>query len=190
MSTNKKNIFCLEGDWKENLKHKSSILPALELLELNTGIQSIYKTCGSYGEFEVRLKQILADKRKYDSFEIIYLAFHGRKNHIIIGEVDYSLEEIAKTFEGRLDGKMIHFGSCKTLSIGEEQAKYFLEVTGAKAISGYGKNVAFISSTVVDILFFEMFQKFERLHSIRDNMHKHYGDLFRALDFKFYLHRS
>ena len=190
MSNNKKNIFCLEGDWKDNLKHKSSILPALELLELNNGIQSIYKTCGSYGEFEVRLNQILADKRKYNSFEIIYLAFHGRKNHIIIGEVDYSLEEIAKTFEGRLDVKMIHFGSCKTLSIDKEQAKYFLEVTGAKAISGYGKNVDFISSTVVDILFFEICQKYEHMHYINENMNKHYRELCSDLDFKFYLHRS
>ncbi|MFT5251122.1 MAG: hypothetical protein ACI87N_000093 [Flavobacteriales bacterium] len=68
MSNNKKNIFCLEGDWNDNLKHKSSILPALELLELNNGIQSIYKTCRSYGTFKVHLNQILADKRKYNSF--------------------------------------------------------------------------------------------------------------------------
>lgn len=186
MSHNKKNIFCLEGDWNDNLKHKSSILPALELLELNNGIQSIYKTCGSYGEFEVRLNQILADKRKYNSFEIIYLAFHGSKNKIFIGDEAYSLEEIAETFEGRLEGKIIHFGSCKTLSIDEDQAKYFLEVTGAKAISGYGKNVDFISSTVVDILFFEMCQKYERMHYIKENMNKHYRELCSDLDFKFY----
>lgn len=189
MSNSKKNIFCLEGDWNDNLKHKSSILPALELLELNLGIETIYKTCASFEEFEVRLNQILADKRKYNSFEIIYLAFHGRKNHIIIGKGEYSLEEIAKTFEGKLDGKMIHFGSCKTLSIDDEQANYFLEITGAKAISGYGKNVDFISSTVVDILFFEMCQKFERMHYIEGNMNKHYDTLCSALDFKFYPHR-
>ena len=35
----KSNIFCLEGDWNENLKHKSSILPALELLELAFGLK-------------------------------------------------------------------------------------------------------------------------------------------------------
>jgi hypothetical protein len=186
MKKNPKNIFCLEGDWNNNLKHKSSILPALQLLELNIGIETIYKTCASFEEFEVRLNQILADKRKYNSFEIIYLAFHGRKNHIIIGEGEYSLEDIAKTFEGRLDNKMIHFGSCKTLSIDKEQANYFLEITGAKAISGYGKNVDFISSTVVDILFFEMCQKFERVHYIKENMNNLYGDLCSALDFKFY----
>ena len=92
MKKHRKNIFCLEGDWNDNLKHKSSILPALQLLEINNGIQSIYKTCASFEEFEVRLNQILADKRKYNPFEIIYLAFHGRKNHIIIGEGEYSLE--------------------------------------------------------------------------------------------------
>ncbi len=186
MNNKKKDIFCLEGDWNDNLKHKSSILPALELLELNNRITSIYKTCGSYEEFEVRLNQIVSTPKKYKSFEIIYLAFHGSKNKIFIGNEAYSLEEIATTFKGKLNDKIIHFGSCKTLSINKKQADKFLEVTGAKAISGYGKNVAFISSTVVDILFFEMCQKFERLHSIRENMHNHYGDLCSALDFKFY----
>jgi hypothetical protein len=114
------------------------------------------------------------------------LAFHGIKNQIFIGDEAYSLEKIAATFEGRLEDKMIHFGSCKTLSIDEDQAKYFLEVTGAKAISGYGKNVDFISSTVVDILFFEVCQKYERIHYIKQNMNKHYSELCSDLDFKFY----
>lgn len=48
------NILCLECDWNDNLKHKSSILPALTLLELNIGIKNIYKTCASIAEFEKR----------------------------------------------------------------------------------------------------------------------------------------
>ena len=64
----KKNIFCLEGDWNDNLKHKSSILPALELLELNHGMATIYKTCSTFEEFINRMNQILRDQRKYSSF--------------------------------------------------------------------------------------------------------------------------
>jgi len=43
--SNNKNIFFLEGDWNDNLKHKSSILPALELLELINKNISNYKHC-------------------------------------------------------------------------------------------------------------------------------------------------
>lgn len=186
MKKNSKNIFCLEGDWNENLKLKSSILPALELLEINNDINAIYKTCSTYEEFENRINQIINDKRKYKSYEIIYLAFHGRKNKIIIGDYDYSLEDIATTFEGKLEDKIIHFGSCKTLAIIEDVATDFLKKTGAKAISGYGKNVSFISSTVVDVLFFEMCQKYDRITTIKENMYQHYRELCNALAFKIY----
>ena len=59
-----KHIFCLEGDWNDNLKQKSSILPALELLQLNAAIESIYNTCSTKGEFYHRIDQILNYKTK------------------------------------------------------------------------------------------------------------------------------
>lgn len=180
-----RNIFCLEGDWNENLKHRSSILPALELLELNNDIQTIYKTCASYEEFKTRIEQILSDDRKYKYFEIIYLAFHGSKSNLYMGKERVSLKKIAESFENKLQGKIIHIGSCKTLS-DEREAYCFLNKTGAKAIAGYSKNVDFISSTVTDILFFDLCQNYERMHTIKTNMAKKYGDLGQALGFEIY----
>lgn len=182
-----KHIFCLEGDWNENLKQKSSILPALELLKLNANIDSIYKTCGSKTEFYTRLDQILSNKTKYGKYQIIYLAFHGFHSGIQISpNEEITLEELATQFEGRLEGKILHFGSCSTLKTNEDSIYDFLEKTNALAISGYQKDIDFISSTVVDVLFFELCQNFKLTKAIEDNMEKLYGELCNQLQFKIY----
>jgi hypothetical protein len=182
-----KHIFCLEGDWHENLKQKSSILPALELLELNANVESIYKTCATKTEFYTRIEQLLSNKTKYSKYQIIYLAFHGFNGGIQISEdEEVTLAELAIEFEGKLEGKIIHFGSCSTLKIHEEDIYNFLEKTNALAISGYQKDVDFISSTVVDVLFFELCQNFKLTNAIEDNMNKIYGELCKQLQFKIY----
>ncbi|NRT14905.1 hypothetical protein HNP99_001249 [Flavobacterium sp. 28A] len=182
-----KHIFCLEGDWNENLKVKSSILPALELLQLNLGVDSIYKTCATKDEFFSRIEQLLNNKTKYGKYQIIYLAFHGFKGGISLGDnIEITLDELAEQFEGRLDNKMIHFGSCSTLSAHEDDIYNFLEKTAALSISGYQKDIAFISSTVVDLLFFELCQKYKPMRVIDNNMTKNYESLCQQLEFKMY----
>lgn len=183
----KSNIFCLEGDWDNNLKNKSSILPALELLEINNGIQSIYRTCSTYEEFKNRLNILFSDERIYKSYDIIYLAFHGKTNKIFIGESEITLDVIANDFKGKFKNKIIHFGSCKTLSIDEEKAQKLIKETNALAISGYQSNVKFISSTVFDVLFFEVCQKYIDLKSLEEFLEKEFSQIIRSLKFKLHL---
>lgn len=182
-----KHIFCLEGDWNDNLKIKSSILPALELLQVNANIESVYKTCSTKAEFFSRIHQLLSNKTKYGKFQIIYLAFHGFKGGIqISNDEEITLEEFAQEFEGKLENKMIHFGSCSTLKTNEDEISNFLKKTNALAISGYQKNIDFISSTVVDILFFELCQNFKSIMTIEKNMKANYEQLCEQLEFKIY----
>ena len=182
-----KNIFCLEGDWNENLKHKSSILPALELLQINANINSVYKTCATKEEFYVRIDQLLRNKTKYGTYQIIYLAFHGFRGGIQISpDETITLEELAVEFEGKLGSKIIHFGTCSTLKAHEDSIYSFLDKTNALAISGYQRNVEFISSTVVDVLYFEMCQRYKTIAGIERNMKKHYRQLCEDLEFKIF----
>jgi hypothetical protein len=182
----KSNIFCLEGEWNDNLKHKSSILPALELLELNNGIKTIYRTFATKEEFNQRVSTVLINKPINRGFDIIYLAFHGSTNKIHLEDDSYTLETLAEKFENKLEHKIIHFGSCKTLSISKERAQFFLDKTKALAISGYQSNIKFISSTVVDVLYFEICQHFKDIKAIESNMENYCGDLVNALKFKIY----
>ena len=182
-----KHILCLEGDWNENLKVKSSILPALELLQLNSDIDSIYKTCATKTEFFNRIDQILSNKTKYGKYQIIYLAFHGYKGGIYLNEEEeISLQEFANKYENCLEGKIIHFGSCSTLKTHEDEIYNFLEKTNALAVSGYEKDIDFISSTVFDVLYFELSQQYISINALEDKMINLYGELCNQLKFKIY----
>lgn len=182
-----KHIFCLEGDWNENLKSKSSILPALELLQINANVESIYKTCSTKEEFFGRIDQLLNNKTKYGKHQIIYLAFHGFRGGIMLSDKEtITLDEFADRYEGDLENKMIHFGSCSTLKTHEDDINSFLERTRALSISGYQRDIEFISSTVVDVLFFELCQRFKQMKAIEVNMKHNYGELCKQLEFEIY----
>lgn len=186
-----KHIFCLEGDWNDNLKVKSSILPALELLQVNANVESLYKTCSTKTEFFARIHQLLSNKTKYGKYQIIYLAFHGFNGGIqISNDEEITLDEFAEEFEGKLENKMIHFGSCSTLKAHHHEINNFLAKTNALAVSGYQKNIDFISSTVVDILFFELCQNFKSIKAIDNNMNANYKQLCEQLEFKIYYKSS
>src|SRR6478752_7099550 len=124
-----KFIFCLEAvaDVEKNLAQL-----AFE------GISSIYKTCDTIEGLEESLSALLHDDHNFKDYEIIYLVMQGKRNNICLNDYYYSLEEIAELFEGKMTGKILHFANTKVLDLSKEEAQYFLDVTGATAISGYG----------------------------------------------------
>jgi hypothetical protein len=182
----KKYIFCLEGDWNNDLRNKSSVQNALNLLEVNNNIDTIYKTCNTYTEFKTRLIQLCKAPKRYEKYSIIYLAFHGVENGLVINGDIIPLEKIAQDFEGKFKNKIIHFGSCSTIDIDEQDLEFFLNKTNALAVSGYKEDIDFISSTVFDILYFEMCQSYKNIFAINRNMFKNYKNLCDKLGFKIY----
>lgn len=182
-----KYIYCLEGDWDNNLRKKSSVESALNLLEVNLEIETIYKTCSTKEEFYNRLHQLLKAPKRYEKYQIIYLAFHGFENGIKIGNgLEISLSELADEFEGLLKDKIIHFGSCSTLDIYEDEIINFIKRTKALGVSGYKNDIDFIPSTALDILYFELCQNYVDLRAIDQNMKLHYHDLCKKMQFKIY----
>jgi len=69
----------------------------------------------------------------------------GGPNNICLHDYYYSLEEIAELFEGKMKGKIIHFANLKVLDLNDEEAQYFLDITGARAISTSSTNSSLIS---------------------------------------------
>ncbi len=181
----KKNIFCLEGDWETDLRNKFSIQSALHFLDVNLGIHSIYKTCGTYIEFETRVKQLCKAPKRYKDYSIFYFAFHGEESGIHINGDLITLDEIMENFEGKFTNRIVHFGSCKTL-LDKKNAMQFLKKTGAKAVSGFSKNVDFIPATAFDILYFEKAQNYIRMKALKDNIFKKYKGFCNDLGFQFY----
>lgn len=177
-----KNIFCIEGDWDDDLKNKRSINSALKFLEDSSDIKYIHRNCSTKEEFDKRMEEFI--QPKYDDYTIFYLAFHGFRSGIQIGDYDISLDDIADKFENKLSNKMIHFGSCSTLDIDLRHIKRFIKKTNALCVSGFKKEVDFIPSTMFDILYFEMCQQYKRVTYIDNGMNYYYRQLCKELEFR------
>lgn len=127
------------------------------------------------------------EKAKYKSFSIVYLAFHGEKNEIILGSKKHilTLDEIAEGANGVLEDKIVHFGTCSTLRVKEEDLIEFKRKTGARIISGYTKEVEFIDSSIFDIAYFSWLFEYEKKGYVGDRMEKYYPGLYERLGFVF-----
>lgn len=187
----KKNIYCIEGDWNDNLKNELSVRNGLELLKNNLRIDYIYKQASTKEEFFNRINQLYKyDKssyKKYENFKILYFAFHGYKNGFSLSNnSEISLDEISDKYKNQFHGKIVHFGSCSTLKVGENKLLNFLELTGASAISGFGKNVDFFDSSIFELLYFSICQRYTNLPYIERNILKSYSSMVQDLKFRIF----
>ncbi|VXC27855.1 conserved hypothetical protein [Flavobacterium sp. 9AF] len=180
-----KYIYCLEGVQDVDKPHPTAILPALENLVFQYGITNIYKTCDTLEGLEESLSLLLYEDRNFKDYAILYLVFQGEANQIILDNYYYSLEEIAEFFEGKLTGKIIHFANLMRLDLDEESAQYFLDVTGAKAISGYSKKVP-ILSTVLDAQYFALCQEHDDVVDLVETLYEKQYALCKTMGFLLY----
>ena len=181
-----KFIFCLEAVPDVDTSITTPVLENLEYLARTHGIDSIYKTCDTIEGLEDSLNALRYDDHHFKNYEIIYLVVPGEANNICLNDYFYSLEEIAEVFEGRLKGKILHFANTKPLELTLEEAQYFLDVTGASAISGYGNNTGNISSSLLDNVFFSLCEEDDDLTAVVEELHKRHYLICKQLDFRLY----
>lgn len=178
-------LYCLEGVSDITHENQSTVLPALENLALQYSITNIYKTCDSIEGLEECLSLLLYEDRNFHDYEILYLVFEGKGNQITIDNYNYSLEEIAEFFEGRLTGKLLHFANTMQLKLNKEAAQYFLDITGACAVSGY-KNHVPILSTILDNQFFALYQEYDDITEIVEELYQKHFALAKTMGFTLY----
>jgi hypothetical protein len=180
-----KLIFCLEGVTDASVAEDTEVLKHLEKMAFQSKLTSIYKACDSIEGLEESLTTLLYDDNNFKAYEIIYLVMPGEANSICLNDYLYSLEEIAELFDGRMKGKIIHFANTKILDLEEEEAQYFLDITGARAISGYGVT-ATANSYVLDKVFFELCQNEEYVTDVVEALFEKQYALCQLLDFRLY----
>ena len=181
-----KFIFCLEAVPDIETETTTEVLKNLEQLALATGTNSIYKTCDTIEGLEESLGTLLYDDHNFKNYEIIYLVMTGEENNICLNDYYYSLEEIAELFEGKMKGKIIHFANAKPLDLTNDEAQYFLDVTGARAISGYGEASYKPTSIQLDSVFFALCQEEDDLVEIVEALHQKHYTACKLLDFRMY----
>lgn len=179
-------IYCLEAVEDIEIETVTETQNKLGQLTLQYGVDSIYNTCDTIEGLESNLNTLVLDDHNFNDYEIIYLVISGEANSICLNGYYYSLQEIAEMFEGRLAGKILHFSNVKVLDLDEEEAQYFLDITGAKAISGYGYESNGISSSNLDIAFFNLFKEDHNMLDVVEELHQRHYKLCKLLDFRLY----
>jgi hypothetical protein len=179
-------IFCLEGVPDVDTNAETEVVKNLEQFALEHNISSIYKTCDTIEGLEESLGALLYDDHNFKDYVIIYLVMPGQENSICLHDYYYSLEEIAELFEGKLRGKIVHFSNKKVLDLTLEEAQYFLDITNARAISGYGEALHTLSSIHLDKAFFSLCEEQDDLVEIVEELHQKHYALCKLLDFKMY----
>ncbi|CAM3747461.1 hypothetical protein FSS13T_15810 [Flavobacterium saliperosum S13] len=184
MSENK-YLYCLESVKDVEAAMGSAILASMESLAKQYRITNVYKTCDCIEGFEESISTLLYEDRHFKDYAVIYLAFEGRNNELKIGDFYYSFEEIAEFFEGKLKGKLIHFANTLQLDLEEETFQYFLDVTGAKAVSGY-VNAAPVLSTVLDNFYFYLSQEYDDVVELTETLFEKQPALCTGMGFRMY----
>jgi hypothetical protein len=179
-------IFCLEAVPDIETALSTEIVKNLEQLAFDQGITSIYKTCDTIEGLDESLNTLLYEDHNFTNYEIIYLVIPGEGNTICINEYYYSLEEIAELFEGKMKGKILHFSNAKVLDLSEEEAQYFLDITGARAVSGYGAAFHNLTSSTLDKIFFGLFEEQDNIVEIVEELYEKHYALCKLLDFRLY----
>lgn len=187
-TTNLENfIFCLEAVNDIEEEETTEVIKILEDIALKQNISSIYKSCDTIEGFEESLSYLLYDDHNFTDYDIIYLVMRGESNSILINDYYYSIQEIAELFEGKLKGKIIHFANSKALDLTAEESQFFLNVTGASAISGYGFHSENNTSTyTIDRLFFSLFYDNDDLKEVVEQLFQKQYKLCKLLDFRMY----
>lgn len=180
-------IYCLEVVPDAESTEPTEVIKILEDIALNQNITSIYKACDTMEGLEESLSYLLYDDHNFKDYEIIYLVLPGEANNVLINNYYYSMEEIAELFEGKLDGKVIHFANKKILDLTDEESQYFIDVTGARAVSGYEYPSQSMSSAfTIDRVFFSFFYENDDLKQVVRQMYHKYNKLCTLLGFRLY----
>jgi hypothetical protein len=168
------NVFCLESFWHQRLDgDRLSVRPLLELLYASRGTRFVHLTCSTVEELAYNLRR----HKRYRSYGTVYLAFHGARGHLLLADGSrLPIEDLAEMAAGRLDGCLVHFGSCWTaLDVG--QIYGFLSQTGACLATGYTKAVDWIDSAAMDLLVLDWAREYSNGKSLVDKLIYTYAGL-------------
>lgn len=157
-----KRIVCLEGYWDDDdVFDRSSVRPFLEgLADARGDLVVAHRRVDSLESLErIATSTLWEDRAAWDT-PLYYLAFHGRKGRLSLSEDEAGLSALRRYFEdyGAFP-HILYFGSCSTLGgrSGEKLANQLLEHADSRAIIGYEKNVDWVRSMLVDLLFVQKF---------------------------------
>ena len=177
-------ILCLEGDWDTGLRRRRSVVPVLDLVKSSWNVPFIYRTAGTRDEFRRVIQEW--SKAKYAAYPILYLGVHGGPGYIDIGDEEIPLRDLHE-FSGVGKGRIVHFGSCETLSAPRKELSAFLAKSRFTAITGFKTEVDWLHSCALEILILDLLSSrritSRGMKAFKSHLDKMAGTLVRSLGF-------
>lgn len=176
-----KKIICIETDWgfhDRKVLDKSSTEPLLKFFYdylKKEKFDYIYRKVATKEELQYILNQL--KYKAFDDFSIVYFSFHGDNGAIRLeGEKKLlTLKELADMAGSVLNGRCVHFSSCRTLYCKKDSLDYFLNKTVPAYLSGYTKSVDYLDSALTDMMLLKQLMFREKLGMIKNVMETDYA---------------
>jgi hypothetical protein len=142
-------VFCVEGQWEDDLNSRGSVLPTLELLERLGSIRYIHRDTATADELHYYLDTWLS--RKYADYKVGFFALHGQPTQLCLtSKQTVELDEIAAWMSGRCASRILYFGSCSVLRASDRVLQDFLHETKAAMLCGFTKSIDWVESAAFE----------------------------------------
>ncbi|MCR9294087.1 MAG: hypothetical protein NXI32_15295 [bacterium] len=153
-----RGIFAIEGEWYSDLRHGVSFRPILEVINKLNRSPYVHRDAATREELFYYLTKWT--QKRYSSYPILHLGFHGIRESILIGDgrsslCQVTLDELMDHMDGACSKRIIYFGSCETMNIDGRRLKSFLRKTDALAVCGYRFQVDMLKSAAFELLLFD-----------------------------------
>lgn len=150
------NIICLEAEWEYSVQSADNCfslntLPMLNWLKEAYDCEVIYRRFRTKSDLKYYLDYFRTHTNEgFDKYDIIYFACHGDNKCLWIEGQRVPLSSLTKWAKGFFKDKVIHFGSCRTMS-NKINSKHFKRDSQALMVSGYQIAVDAMDSSIADI---------------------------------------
>lgn len=181
-ATKPPGVFCIEGEWEESIEDRTSIEPALRLLESMGTIRLVYRKAATLPELEYHLDRWL--ETPLNGYDIGYLGFHGSPRSLYLSETEIGLDQLAQVIDGRCRSKVVYFGSCSVLAADEARLREFCKRSGAKAVAGYTRDIDWTDAAAFELILLSKLAYSVHMKPAYTNLAKNYPDFLRRLGFR------
>lgn len=172
-------VFCLEGDWDDNLRSRQSVEPMLQLLADCGELSYIHRDVATREELAHYLSRWF--KRGMSTYRVGYLGFHGSRRTLHLGRDDITLTDLAGLLAGKCASKTLYFGACSTLAIKDDELMEFCRTTGARGVVGYTRDVDYIESVAFEMILLSELVRSTNFKSVYNRLRRDHPELTRKL---------
>ncbi|MBY8870373.1 hypothetical protein K7640_00765 [Micromonospora sp. PLK6-60] len=158
-------VFCLEGQWHDDLKERGSVLPTLELLERLGQIRFIHRDVATPGELRYYLDQWLS--RKYTAYDVGIFAVDGSPGRLhLSNRNEVELTELVSWLRGRCEGRKLYFDCGSILRLPDAALTDIAERTGASLVCGFTKTIDWVESSAFDTVLINRLANGQKSNSV------------------------